>query len=47
MRAWEAVMILGMLVVTFGIRYVLLGLADKFRMPPLLEDALPYIPRRC
>lgn len=44
MRAWEAVMILGMMAVTFGIRYILLGLADRFRMPPLLEDALPYIP---
>jgi branched-subunit amino acid transport protein len=37
-------MILGMVAVTFGIRYVLFALADRIRMPPLVEDALRFIP---
>ena len=37
-------MILGMVAVTFGIRYVLLALADRIRMHPLTEASLQYIP---
>ena len=40
----EWLMILGMMAVTFGIRYFLLGLADRIRMPSVIEDSLQYIP---
>ena len=40
----ELWMILGMLAVTFAIRYLLLGLADHFSLPPLMERALGYVP---
>ena len=44
MTTSEWVMILGMLAVTFGIRYFLFALADRITMPPLVESALNYIP---
>jgi branched-subunit amino acid transport protein len=44
MTSSEWVLILGMLAVTFGIRYFLLRLADRIAMPPLMEAALQYIP---
>ena len=44
MTSSESVMILGMLAVTFGIRYFLFALADRIAMPPLMEAALQYIP---
>ena len=44
MTSSESVMILGMLAVTFGIRYFLIALADRIAMPPLMEAALQYIP---
>jgi branched-subunit amino acid transport protein len=37
-------MILGLMGVTFGIRYFLFGLADRIRMPSIIEDSLQYIP---
>jgi branched-subunit amino acid transport protein len=40
----EWLMILGMTSVTFGIRYFLFGLADRIRMPSVIEDSLQYIP---
>jgi branched-subunit amino acid transport protein len=40
----EWLMILGMTGVTFGIRYFLFGLADRIRMPSVIEDSLQYIP---
>ena len=40
----EWLMILGMMGVTFGIRYFLFGLADRIRMPSVIEDSLQYIP---
>jgi len=40
----ETLMIAGMAAVTFTIRYVLLAVADRFKMPPLLERALYYVP---
>ena len=44
MSSSEWVMILGMVAVTFGIRYFLFALADRITMPPLMEAALNYIP---
>ena len=40
----EAMSILGMLTVTFGIRYPILALSGRVRMPPLLIKALGYVP---
>ena len=40
----ETLMILGMMAVTFGIRYFLFALADRIRMPALVEASLKYIP---
>jgi branched-subunit amino acid transport protein len=40
----ELLMIAGMAGVTFGVRYVLFGLADRVRMAPWIEAALRYIP---
>jgi len=40
----EMIMILGMMAVTFGIRYILLALADHFVLPAVAERALRYIP---
>jgi branched-subunit amino acid transport protein len=45
MTATEWFMILGMMAVTFGIRYVLLAVADRMRLAPLIEASLKYIPR--
>ena len=44
MTSSEWIMILGMVAVTFGIRYFLFALADRIAMPPLMEAALQYIP---
>ena len=44
MTSSEWIMILGMVAVTFGIRYFLFALADRITMPPLMEAALQYIP---
>ncbi len=37
-------MILGMMAVTFGVRYPILALSGRVRMPPLLVKALGYVP---
>lgn len=44
MKAAELMMIAGMAAVTFGIRYLLLGLADRLRLPGWAAAALKYIP---
>ena len=44
MSASEAWMLAGMMIVTFGIRYFLFALADRFRMAPWIEGALKFIP---
>ena len=44
MTTSEWVMILGMLAVTFGIRYFPFALANRATMPPLMEAALQYVP---
>ncbi len=44
MTLFEVVMLAGMAAVTFLIRYILLALADRFTMPPVMERALYYVP---
>ena len=44
MTAEEWLLILGMMGVTFGVRYVLFALADRIRMPAMMESSLRYIP---
>ena len=44
MTTAEWVMILGMLAVTFGVRYFPFALAGRIAMPPLMEAALQYVP---
>ena len=44
MTGYEWLLILGMMAVTFGIRYFLLAFAGRIKMPPLMEASLNYIP---
>ncbi len=44
MRASELLMIVGMMAVTFGIRYFLFALADRIRMAAWIEASLKFIP---
>lgn len=44
MSTTETIMIAGMVVVTFGIRYFLFAFADRIRMASWMESALKYIP---
>ena len=45
MSHWqEGLLILGMLVVTLGIRYPMLALAGRVRMPRFVVRALAYVP---
>ena len=44
MSANEAWMLAGMVAVTFGIRYLLFGLADRIRLAPWLAESLNFIP---
>jgi branched-subunit amino acid transport protein len=44
MTSTEGWMILGMMAVTFGVRYFLLALADRIRMAPWIETAIKFIP---
>ena len=44
MRASELLMIIGMMAVTFGIRYFLFALADRIRMAAWIEASLKFIP---
>ena len=44
MSTKEWIMIAGMMVVTFGIRYFLFALADRIRMAPWIESSLKFIP---
>jgi len=38
------ILIMGMIVVTFGPRYLPIALAGKFHIPPLLQQALDFVP---
>lgn len=40
----EALLILGMFLVTFSVRYVLFGVAGKVRFPPWLTTGLSFVP---
>lgn len=40
----EILMIAGMAMVTFGIRYIMFPISGRFRFPPLFERALGYVP---
>ncbi|GGO81268.1 branched-chain amino acid ABC transporter [Marinobacterium nitratireducens] len=40
----EALLIAGMALLTFGPRYLPLALAGRVRIPPLLEQALRFVP---
>ncbi len=45
MNYWqETLLILGMMAVTFGVRYPVLALSGRVRMPPWLVKALGYVP---
>lgn len=44
MTPGEWLMIAGMALVTFGIRYFLFALADRIRMAPWIEASLKFIP---
>lgn len=40
----EVFLILGMAIVTFGIRFSLLAFADRITLPDMLKQSLKYIP---
>lgn len=40
----EALLVLGMMAVTFGVRYPVLALSGRIRMPQWLIRALAYVP---
>lgn len=44
MSGAEAWMLVGMVIVTFGIRYFLFAVADRIRLAPWLELSLRFIP---
>lgn len=45
MSGWfEALTILGMMIVTLGVRYPVLALAGRWKMHPRLEQALGFVP---
>lgn len=41
---WEFYLITGMALVTFAIRYTVLGVSDRLKLHPLLIEALRYVP---
>ena len=43
MTKTELILILGMAIVTFSIRYVLLALASRIELPELLKESLKFI----
>lgn len=44
MNAFELLMVAGMMLVTFGVRYPVLALVSKLPMPERLLNALKFIP---
>lgn len=40
----EIILVLGMMVVTFSIRYILLAFSGRFVLPKTVENALNYVP---
>jgi branched-subunit amino acid transport protein len=41
---FEVLMVAGMMAVTFGVRYPVLALVSKLALPPMVLDALKFIP---
>jgi branched-subunit amino acid transport protein len=41
---FEALMVAGMMAVTFGVRYPVLALVSRLTLPPVVLDALKFIP---
>jgi branched-subunit amino acid transport protein len=44
MSNFEVLLVAGMMVVTFGVRYPVLALVSKLALPPVILDALKFIP---
>jgi branched-subunit amino acid transport protein len=44
MTTTEFVLVLGMVVVTFGARYPVLALVSRLSLPPWLENSLKFVP---
>ena len=44
MTGFEVLMVAGMMAVTFGVRYPVLALVSKLSLPPMVLDALKFIP---
>lgn len=44
MSTFEILMVAGMMLVTFGVRYPVLALVSKITLPPAVLDALKFIP---
>lgn len=45
MTHWqEVLLVLGMMLATFGVRYPILALSGRIRMPPWLLKALTFVP---
>lgn len=45
MTYWqETLLILGMMAVTLGVRYPLLALSGRIKMPKFVQEALSYVP---
>ena len=40
----EVILIIGMMIVTFGVRYPVLALVGKMELPPAIIRALRYVP---
>ena len=44
MSTFEILMVIGMMAVTFGVRYPVLALVSRLSLPPAVLDALKFIP---
>lgn len=44
MTGFEVLMVAGMMAVTFGVRYPVLALVSRLALPPVVLDALKFIP---
>ena len=44
MSSFEILMVVGMMAVTFGVRYPVLALVSRLSLPPAVLDALKFIP---
>jgi branched-subunit amino acid transport protein len=44
MSSFEILMVIGMMAVTFGVRYPVLALVSRLSLPPAVLDALKFIP---